>query len=472
VALLLPLSGPQAQTGARLAEAARQAASADAGPSGIRLSVLDTQGTPEGARAAAEAAVQGNAALVLGPLFSVAAQAVRPVLAAADIPVLSLSNNRAVAGGGLYLLGHLPGDQAGALLDHAATQGHGRIAVIGPDTAYARVVAEAARGRAPGLADVRLFPADLDYDSQVKMVREITRTDASGILLPTTGLTLVGLSALFQYYDATPPRVRLLGTDLWEWPGTFAEGSLKGGWYVSSSTPPDWAQAQARDRAVMPDTAESAAEPAGTPEEIADGTAGEAPEETGPPPSVAAKPDQPERPEEPEPEPIRLSAGPDKLARLAMDAVALAEAWAAARLEAPPDGPGSDALTGFLADSGGFRGYSGLFRLLPSGLNERGLHVLEVTAEGPRVVRPAPTAFPGATPPTLLVGPDAFARHPWLAAEYQTVAPPTVPDDGVMPATPVSTGGAEDGGDPDGAPAAVGTGCRWVGTRRVCPPTS
>lgn len=477
VTLMVPLSGPQAAMGTRLAETARQAVGPVTGPAGVRLTVLDTQGTPEGARAAAETAVRDGAALVLGPVFSVSAQAARPVLAAAGIPALSFSNNRAVAGDGLYLLGHLPGQQITTLLDHAAGQGHGRIAVIGPDTVYARRVAETVRSRARDLVDVQLFPSGVSYDSQVQLVRKMARTGLTGVVLPTTGLDLVGLSALFQYYDATPPRVRLLGTDLWEWPGTFAEGSLLGGWYVTTSTPPDWRGGGAPSRPVVAAAPSPAADVAPEAETgVETETETEAETETapdaGPPPVVAAKPDQPERPEEPEPAPIRLSSGPGKLERIVMDAVALAEAWAAARLDTPPGtgtGPAT-AMSAFLSDPNGFRGYSGLFRLLPNGLNERGLHVLEVTADGPRVLRPAPTAFASAGAPTPLVGADDFARHPWLRAEYNALGPTAMPaapppgrpgQDGAPGAAPVSA--------PTSAPDAA---CYWAGTQHVCPPTS
>jgi len=520
VALLVPLSGPQARTGEALAEAARQAlvqrfpsAQDEASPNSIRLTVYDTEGTPEGARAAAESVVADGAGLVLGPLFSVSAQSVKSVLAQAGIPALSFSNNRAVAGGGLYLLGHLPGQQTAVLLDHAVAQGHGSVAVVSPDTSYARLVAEAARAHAVGpirLVDVQLFPANLDYNSQVQLVRGVAKTDATAVLIPTTGISLVGLSALFEYYNATLPRVRLLGTDLWEQPGTFAEGSLKGGWYVSTSTPPAWIEEQilarqaalsgssgrgvgvvetnggsaaAQDEPVVDASAEISAPV--TEEATADGAAES---NTGQTEDVR-----------PDPQPVaRFSAGPGKLQRLVMDSIALAKAWAAVRSS------GStvqyrQSLSTFLTDPAGYRGYSGLFRLLPSGLNEYGLHVLEVTRQGPRMVRAAPVSFDRQRAPILLVGPDEFSRYPWLAAEYNALSSTPVvmhqPNANGAPPEPRSTAGGagvEGAGAVDATSGGVGTatdaasehpsdqnqapatdsGCRWVGTARVCSPTS
>ncbi|MBB4268245.1 penicillin-binding protein activator [Roseospira visakhapatnamensis] len=393
VALLLPLSGPQAPQGQALQAAARRALTAERARL-VDLKVFDTQASAEGARAAAQRAVSADASLVLGPLYSVTAHAARPVLGVAGIPSLSFSNNRAVAGNGVYLLGHLPGQQTEALLAHAAAQGHGDVVVVGPDTAYARLVADAvgavSRRGSVRLMGSQLFPASTDYNSQVAIVRDLARRGPTGAVIPTTGLPLVGIAALFDYYNARPPKVRMMGTDLWERPGTFAESSLRGGWYVSASTPP------ARDpmAGVVDEAAPDDLEPASP----SQATAGE--------PEAGAAPT------------VRMSSGAGKLDRLAMDAVALAAAWAERAR------PGADPRP-FLTDPAGFRGFSGLFRLLPSGVNERGLNVLEVTARGPRVIRPAPTSFASGLPPTVLVRPSDFRAHPWLAAEIDRGQVPT-----------------------------------------------
>ncbi len=427
VALLLPLSGPKAEQGRALEAAARRVLTTDrAGLFDLR--VFDTQASAEGARVAAEGAVAAGADLVLGPLYSVTAQAARPALSAASIPILSFSNNRAVAGDGLYLLGHLPGQQTEALLAHAALHGHGALAVVGPDTAYARLVVDAVRSEARR-GSVRfmgseLFPADTDYNSQVTIVRDLARRRPGGVVLPTTGLRLAGLSALFDYYDARPPQVRLMGTDLWEHPGTFAEGSLRGGWYVSASTPP------VRDPMAgvrAPTTGDSVPSASGvdTDADTADPDAGTAAAgEDAARADPSASEDAPSRPV------IRLSTGAGKLDRLAMDAMALASAWAERAA------PGAD-ITAFLTDSAGFRGFSGLFRLLPSGLNDRGLHVLEVTPRGPRLISPAPTMFAPGLTPTMLLRPADFRVHPWLTVEVDPNQVPTVQAGGVAP--PMST---------------------------------
>src|SRR3990170_354043 len=77
VGLLLPLSGSRADVGQALLNAA-QLALFDLGGERFTLVVRDTQGTPEGAAAAAEAVLAEDAALILGPLFATSAEAVKP----------------------------------------------------------------------------------------------------------------------------------------------------------------------------------------------------------------------------------------------------------------------------------------------------------------------------------------------------------------------------------------------------------
>ncbi|SDE36640.1 penicillin-binding protein activator [Rhodospira trueperi] len=486
VALLLPMSGPQAVTGARLQSAAYSALT-PARAATMRLTVHDTGSTPDGARAAAQAAVAEGARLVLGPVYSVTAQAARPILSAAGIPVVALSNNRAVAGDGLFLLGHLPGNQAGALLDHAASQGHGRLVLVAPDSGYARLVADVARERAARgavqLAEVRLFPPETDYNSQVEMVRGMARLDPTGVLMPTAGLPLAGLAALFDYYDKRAPRVRLMGTDLWHRPDTFKETSLRGAWYVSAIRPPS------RDGPEAPGEAATAEDPATAPapetrsemdsekdpEEVAaaeaaadeQGSLSDAPADTN-----AALDPQPDR------RPAPISVGPSPLDRLVMDGVALAGAWAR---DARSGAGGTDPVS-FLTDPAGFRGFSGVFRLLRSGLNERGLYILEVSPEGPVVVRPAPNEFIPGRPAREIVGPEDFPGRPWLVSEMNRAAPAPTPVDGEPPEDAISADGPASPmeQEPSSAEPGAADGCQWVRdcsdgpckVKMVCPPST
>lgn len=80
---------------------------------------------------------------------------------------------------------------------------------------------------------------------------------------------------------------------------------------------------------------------------------------------------------------------PPRIASLGYDAVSLA-----VTLSQNP--PGQRYTPSQLTRGSGFSGVDGLFRLLPDGTSERGLAILEVGANGPRVLEPPPSSFSAA----------------------------------------------------------------------------
>jgi branched-chain amino acid transport system substrate-binding protein len=125
VGLLLPLTGPAAELAKDMQDAA-QLALFDVGPNNLVLLPRDTAGTPEGARQAADQAIEEGAAVLLGPLFNQAVTAVNPIAAQHGIRVLAFSNVTAAAANGTYLLGFRPEEQVERVvryaLDHVQRQ--------------------------------------------------------------------------------------------------------------------------------------------------------------------------------------------------------------------------------------------------------------------------------------------------------------------------------------------------------------
>ena len=119
VGLLLPLSGPAADLGRDMLEAAEMALF-DVGANQLRLLPRDTGGTAEGARLAARQVLAEGAEVLLGPLFSQAVAAVSPIAAEADVRVLAFSNVAEMAGPGTYLLGFRPEEQVTRVIRYAA----------------------------------------------------------------------------------------------------------------------------------------------------------------------------------------------------------------------------------------------------------------------------------------------------------------------------------------------------------------
>jgi hypothetical protein len=145
-ALLLPLSGASAELGQTL----RGAATLGGGP-GVGIEIIDSGSTPETAVAAAQSAVAAGAKMIVGPVFSAQAAAVGK---AVRIPVVTLSNNEALAGGGTYVFGVTPAQSAQAILSIAAQRNLREVAIVVPPGAFGAQSAAAATkvGRALGLS--------------------------------------------------------------------------------------------------------------------------------------------------------------------------------------------------------------------------------------------------------------------------------------------------------------------------------
>jgi ABC-type branched-subunit amino acid transport system substrate-binding protein len=388
VAILLPLSGPQAKLGQALLNAA-QLALFSLADNGFALLPVDTRGTPEGAAAAVHLALQDGARLILGPVFASSVAAAAPLAREAGVEMLSFSNDRSVAGNGVYVMGFTPETQIGRITAYAAARGVRRIAAIVPDGVYGdRVVgslqtASAAAGIAVArvarypLADTQtLTPIvrrlaqyegrravllarrkELEGKTDEASLRALKRlegrdtlgdVDFDAVLMPEGGSALRALAPLLPFFDIDPRKVRMLGSVQWDDPATVTEPSLFGGWFPAS--PPDARHAF---------------------EDIFEKTYGEK---------------------------------PSRLASLAYDATALAAVLQRSRAEAQrlaaSARPGAAAplparifSREALTSNNGFAGVDGIFRPLSSGLVERGLAVMEVRDRRFVVVSPAPTTF-------------------------------------------------------------------------------
>src|SRR5207248_7439478 len=107
VAVLLPLSGANAELGKAMLEAAQLALFTTANDR-LTLVPRDTSGTPDGATDAARSAIADGAQLILGPLLAAEVDAVKPVAGQANVNVIAFSTATQLAGGNVFLMGFLP----------------------------------------------------------------------------------------------------------------------------------------------------------------------------------------------------------------------------------------------------------------------------------------------------------------------------------------------------------------------------
>lgn len=396
VGLLLPLSGPHAELGKSLLNAA-QLALFDVAGQGFALLPVDTQGTAEGAAAAARRALDGGARLILGPVFAPSVAAVAPIARAGGVQVVSFSNDRAVAGNGVYVMGFTPETQIRRVMTYARDRGLKRLVGLVPDGPYGDRVEQILRSLMPvlgldlktvvryrGQSTEALAPVikrlanydarrgvllsrrqELKAESDEASKRALKRlekidtlggVDFDGVFLPQGGASLRALAPLLRFYDIDPRKVRVLGTVEWNDPILATEPALYGGWFIA---PPPAAR-QGFETAYK----KAFGGPAPPVASLAyDATALAA---------VIARP----------PDPV------------AAPVVTMAGAAARPTPVPPPSAvPGQVFSRQALTAANGFAGTDGIFRLLPSGLVERGFAVMEVRARRFVVVSPAPLTF-------------------------------------------------------------------------------
>jgi branched-chain amino acid transport system substrate-binding protein len=146
VALLVPQTGPNADVGNAIANATTLAL-LDTKSDRVRITTYDTALGP--AAAARQAVADGNK-LILGPLLSEDVTAVAPIARAANVPVLSFSNDSGVAGNGVFIMGFVPGQSVDRVVGHARTTGLRRFGALVPKSVYGDRAAAAFREAVEG----------------------------------------------------------------------------------------------------------------------------------------------------------------------------------------------------------------------------------------------------------------------------------------------------------------------------------
>lgn len=246
VALLLPLSGTaQAAAVARGMKQAAEMALFDLNNPSFQMVVKDTQGTPEGAAAAATQAAADGAELIIGPLFAQSVRAVKPVAQQAGLPVIAFSNDRTVAGSGVHLLSFMADEEVDRIVSFAATQGRRSLAALIPDNAYGNVMAAAFKAAAQRngarVVAVERYPANSSglLGPSQKLFAQVQEARAQGldvdaIFLPGGPETLPNLTPLTSFANTgtgagAPPK--FLGSGGWDYPNLGRNQTLVGSWY-------------------------------------------------------------------------------------------------------------------------------------------------------------------------------------------------------------------------------------------------
>ena len=332
IAVLLPLSGANADLGKAMLEAA-QLALFTMGDNKLTLVPRDTTGTVQGAADAAKAVVADGAKLIIGPLVADEVEAVKPIAAAANVNVIAFATKTQVAGGNVFLMGFLPRQEVAREVSFAHERGVTRFAALAPNTAYGHLMADSLKeivaSSGSTVARVEFFTGDPSAIIKKMAPANGAPPNFDALLLPEGGDQLKQIAQQLKAAGIDLTQVHLLGSGLWDDPAIAGESALDGGWFAASPPEPR-SEFESRFQATYGHPA-------------------------------------------------------PRLASLAFDAAALA-----AVLQKSGAEPFSrDAIL----NPSGFTGVDGLFRFTREGLVQRGLAVLEFEPQGNVVVSPAPQNF-------------------------------------------------------------------------------
>lgn len=232
VAVLVPLSGPEAGIGQSIANAANMAL-IDSGGQGVRLTMYDTA---TGAAPAAQKALSEGNKLILGPLLSDDVRAIAPIAAAQHVPVLAFSNDVSVAGNGAYLLGFTPTESVDRIVSYAKERGLTRLAALVPNGVYGRRAsnamlraAEEAGATVVSMQGFDRSPASLT--AAIKKLGDPKGYDA--LLIADNGRIALAAAPLVRKSGSG---AKLLGTELWNTePELAASKLMNGAWFAAVS---------------------------------------------------------------------------------------------------------------------------------------------------------------------------------------------------------------------------------------------
>lgn len=341
VALLVPSGSGQAsdQLLARSIENAARMAISDLGGVQIDLRVYPTAGQPGQASIAAQQAVADGAKVILGPVFAEEANAAGLAASPAGVNVLSFSNNPAIAGGNVFVLGPTFDNTARRLATYAVRNGRANVMIVHDRNAQGEV-GRAAIQNGVVSAGGRIVATGSYEFSQNGIVQAIpgiaAQAKSSGaqavFLTADTAGALPLVSQLLSENGVSPLTTQYIGLTRWDIPAaTLSLPGVQGGIFAMPD-PALFAQYQARYQA----------------------TFGE------------------------QPHPVSA---------IAYDGIAAIGALT-------KQGRGLDRAS--LTQGAGFVGVNGVFRLLPNGANERGLAIARIENSAVTIVDPAPRSFGGA----------------------------------------------------------------------------
>ena len=228
IALLVPLSGENAEVGQSIANATTMAL-LDTNANNLRITTYDTATGPE---AAASRAIADGNKLILGPLMGTNVASISATARQADVPIVSFSNDTSIAADNVYVMGHVPDQSIVRSVRYARDNGKSRFAALIPNGEYGQRAEQSMRSAVDSAG------------GQIVAIERYRRSNAAATSAAQRLQARGGFDAvLIADSPSLAPRgagplggSQILGTELWSGESTIARSTaLNGAWFSAVS---------------------------------------------------------------------------------------------------------------------------------------------------------------------------------------------------------------------------------------------
>ena len=236
VGLLLPLSGEYAGLGKAIYNAVEMALF-ETESKNIQLIFSDSGDTVDKALLAAQQLEREGASILIGPIFSSQALAIRNKINI-KIPIFSFTNDEAIKQNGLWVLGFSPKQQIKAIFNEMLSNSIRNIAIIVPNSNYGEIVLQESRKQSEqnNIKINNIYFYDVlsnDFSDLGKLLKVEKNIQYNGLLIIASGKQLKEISARAQYRGIDPKEIKYFGISGWNNPAVLDEPALLGGYFIA-----------------------------------------------------------------------------------------------------------------------------------------------------------------------------------------------------------------------------------------------
>lgn len=236
IGLLIPLSGKDSGLGQSMFNSIEMALF-ETMSKNISLLIKDSGDTIETAKTAAKELEKEGASIIIGPIFSKQALAVRKEVNK-NIPVFSFTNDESIIEKGIWALGFTPQQQIKAIFSEMLNHSIKDIAIIVPKTIYGDISLQASRKQSIKnnikISYIyRYNPYAKNFSNLGEKISQDKNINYNGILIIGSGKQLREISSRAQYRGVSPKEIKYFGISGWNSPEILGEPSLLGGHFIA-----------------------------------------------------------------------------------------------------------------------------------------------------------------------------------------------------------------------------------------------